>query len=58
MEAPTPGRGRQAPTPNIKAEVSPTPVFAANNIQERRGVREGGSYDSETLLDSALVICR
>ena len=55
MEAPTarwkggrqddrPAGGRQAP-PNIKAEVLPTPAFAANNIhrvkKERRGVREG-----------------
>ena len=39
--------GRQAPTPNIKAEVppkSPTPAFAANNIhrgkKESREVRE------------------
>ena len=43
-----PAGGRQAPTPNIKAEVPPrppTPAFAANNIhrgkKERRGVREG-----------------
>ena len=50
MEAPTvrwkggrPAGGRQAP-PNIKADVPPTPAFAANNIhrgkKERRGVKE------------------
>ena len=58
-QADRPAGGRQAP-PNIKAEV-PSPAFAANNIhrgkKERRG-GEGGSYNSEALPDSTLVICR
>ena len=59
-----PDRGRQTPTPNIKAEVPPGPpthAFAANNIHRgKKGETwsEGGSCNSETLLDSALVICR